>query len=479
VNGYGSTQVVIDLGVMAHEAGADPDALDDETRTPRPSPLVAVLLVMICCAAGLAAAGEPVRQPRLLFSVDDVLDAPRFVGDTVVTAVDHDEGPLVVAYALPDGRQRWRYQARRRSTLVPAAPVVLVAPASCRYAEAFVTDALDAKTGMVRWRAPGVPVWRVADASVMVFKQPVRGCSEAAIGFNPVPSPPFIWSGIDLDSGEVVWSLNLPGEITLAAGVDQNGLAKWLAADVGDTLTTYDLRTGAIVATVPAPPETGPPVYARILGAGELMLILDRRRQLLDIRAYGAPEMVELWRSTITAPGDGSQLQLGSFTARWCGYSICLGPPGETVGLEPTLGAELWRLPGRPVRVGPRYGLFVRSPVVPGLPRLTVNDLRTGEVVEALPETGLLGRLDNEVLLNTVRPGSPTGLEEGSRLWRLELATGELRAVTTLSREYVECDVGGRHLACRGIDGQMQVWRLSIRCPPACGPVPMTARDRG
>ncbi len=460
---------------MAHDDVLEIGRPHDAAGSPRPSPWLAGLLVLACCAIGLSGADQPVQQPRLLFSAAEVMDAPQVAGDSIVTYVDGADGPAATAYRADTGAVRWRYKPARRAAIIAAGPVVMLAPASCRTADTFVTEAVDAETGRARWRQRGTPVWLVApdgaEPTMAVFKQPVQTCSEATSGFNPLPTTEFVWAGVDLANGVVRWSRTVSATAGLAAGTDGAGRLQWLAVREEGTITSLDVRTGLVAGTLWLPPASGPPGTTRILGSGGRLLAVERDRGTLSLQAYGAPELIEVWRSVITAPRTGSRLELDGFTARWCGAVICLGPATETVGLDPTLGAELWRLSGRPVRIGPQYALFVQVPVMPGLVLFTLYDLRTGQATLTLPDAELVGRDGDAVLVNTL--GSA-----GDRLWRLDLDSGQLQPVTTLPRHYVECDIGGRYLACRGNDGGMQVWRLASNCPPACGAAPAAHPER-
>jgi hypothetical protein len=451
---------------MSHEDVLEIGAPDAPAPTQRPSPWTATLVVMVCCVAVLTGATQSAEQPRLTFTAEEVLDAPQIAGDSVVTYVDGPDGAAAIAYDVDDGAVRWRYRPARRAALLAAGPVVMLAPASCRTVDGFVTEAVDVITGRPRWRQRGTPIWLVADAQMAVFKQPVRTCAEATDGFNPLPSNDFVWAGIDLADGSVRWARTVSAAASLAAGLSGNGEARWFAVAEDGTVTSYDVRTGMVVGTIHSPPGPVATGLTRVLGAGDQLLTVERDRGTLSLHAFGAPELIEIWHSVITAPHTGSRLELDTFTALWCGSVICLGPPTETVGLDPTIGAELWRLPGRPIRVGPRYALFVQVPLARGLALFTMYDLRTGQSKIALPDADLIGRRGDTVLVNTLGPA-------GDRLWRLDLETGLLAPVTTLPRHYEQCDAGGRYLACRATDGGMEVWRLPVSCPPACGAAPL------
>jgi PQQ-like domain len=460
--------VVIDLGLMEHR----PDEPEPVGAGPRPSPWLVVLLVLACCTVGLTAAGSPPPRSRLVFALDRVIEAPRFAGDTVLAYLDSDGtvGPSITAFSLADGAVRWRYRPVRRMAVMPAGAVTLISPAACRSMEEFVTEAVDAVSGDRRWRLPGAPLWTVAGGELAVFKQPVSGCSEATGGFDPLPSVPFVWAGVDLASGAVRWTFAVEAERRLAVGTDATGLATWMVVADSRMLTAYDLRTGAVVSTLEAPPEPSQQAVVRMSGAGDRLLLTERVRGALTVRAYNAPELLEAWRVTVPPPGS-SRVELDSFTVRPCGPVVCMGPPAETIGLDAATGEERWRLPGRPLRVGSRYALFIRTRPGSGLPVFTVYDLATGATSIALPESQLVGRAADGVLLSIA-----TG--DGPGLWRVDLGTGAVRPLTTLSRLYIDCESVERHLACRATDGSFNLWRLPVRCPPACGATPVPADRR-
>jgi hypothetical protein len=468
--GPAASSVVIDLGLVEHEPPASPEP---DGRGPRPSPVLVILLVLAFCVVALTTSAAPPPLPVLVLSTERAIDPPRLVGGALITyaASDGDNPPTITAYALADGRVRWRQRTSRRMRVVPAGPVTLLTPAACLSMEEFTTEALDASGGDPRWKLPGAPVWMVAGGDLVVIRQPVTGCAEATGGFDPLPSAPFVWSGVDVATGVVRWSMRIEAGETLAAGGDDLGQAAWFAIARSDRITTFDLRTGAVVATLDRPGAPPPPAVVRVIGDGDRMLVLERSPSAVAVRSYTAPELTGQWQTTVAPPPGIARLELDTFVARDCGSLICLGPPTETVGLDPVSGQERWRLPGRPLRVGARYGLFIRAAQAARLPMLTVYDLGTGRATRTLPDGLLIGGTEDGVLLNV--PGTA-----GGTLWRLGLTAGDLHLLTPLPRRYVDCDSLDRYLACRATDGSLNVWRLPVRCPPECGPVPLPASKR-
>jgi hypothetical protein len=462
-----SGPIVIELGVLGHDDDDDGFAFHGSGRHPRPSPWLVVLLILACCGAGVTAAGEPALPPRLVFTASDVSDSPLVNGDSLLATVDGSEGNRITSYDLASGAVRWQFRPVRRNVVLPAGDVVLVAPVSCSARSAFQTVALDAVTGERRWELRGAPIWLVDGAPIVVVKSPERGCTEATLGFDPLPSATFWWMGIDLATGDMRWRIKVPGAVNMTAGTDGSGKARWMAVADEGVITTYDLRTGAVAGQYD-PPGTGTfNPLSRILGAGDRLLIVTRMRGTLEVAAFDAPGLLPTWRIVTTPPWNGVRLDLDGFAASWCGRTICLGPGGETIGLDPDNGQERWRLPGRPTRVGPGFGLFVRPPPVVAEPTFAVHDLLSGAERATLPEIDLMSRTWGDPLLN--QPGAH------GRLWRLDLADGVMHAVTVLPGLFADCDFGGRYLACRNSDGEMRVWRLPADCPPSCGGRPVAS----
>jgi hypothetical protein len=463
--------VSIDLGVLDH---VDAIELDPPESSPRPSSWLAVLLVIAFCAGGLTAAAQPAAQPRLMFAAEGVIDAVRLVDGALFTHSDASDGSAVTAYDLQTGDVRWQQRLTRRPALLPAGPMLLLAPTSCRSVETFVTDGLDGATGEVRWTRRGTPVWMVANSSIVVFKRPTGGCTEATIGFDPSPSTDFTWVGIDVVTGVERWTIAVSSTATLTAGTDGNGRARWLAVRDGPTLRTHNLVTGALAATMTIPSDPAWPGTMRIVGTGDHLMLVRRERSTLTVTAFAALSLNELWESAIPARRGASRLELDSSTARWCGVMLCLGTSAETVGIDPSTGAERWRLPGRPMRAADRYVLFIRQ--ISGPPEFSVYAAHTGVETIALPGTEIVGRPPGGALLTAVGAN-------GGRLWRLDLGDGTLKEITTLRRRYADCDMAGRYLGCRTPEGSLDVWRLPLACAEtACGAVPAvptTGRHRG
>jgi len=297
----------------------------------------------------------------------------------------------------------------------------------------------------------------------VVLKQPVRGCSEATLGFDPLPSSPFTWLGVDVATGAVRWEIKVPAAVGLAAGVDPSGLARWLAIFDAGTVTVYDLRTGTVSGRYEPPVADLYAPLSRVLGAGDQLLVARRDGGYLEISAFDAPELRLRWHSTVPMPGGIRQVMAG-IVASPCGPAICLGPASQTVGLDPLTGQERWRLPGRPERIGPGFALFVRVPRAHDQPTMTVHDLASGAERAALRKTELLSREWGDPLLNRSGPDG--------RLWRLDLADGHLRPITVLPGAFADCDAAGRYLACRSSDGELRVWRLPAAGLAHAGRVP-------
>lgn len=434
-----------------------------------------VLLILACCTAGVTAATQPAAAARLVFSASDVVDTPQVVGENVLATVEGVNGTQITSFDLASGTVRWEYAPPRRMLVQPAGDTVVVAPVSCSLRAAFATYGLDAASGERRWEIRGAPLWLVEGAPLVIIKQTQR-CSEATIGFDAQPGTRATWIGLDLATGDPQWQMEVPSGVNLAVGVNTGGRASWLAiADYG-TLTTYDLRTGRDIGRYEAPAadlQPGQPYRpTRIFGAGDQLLRVTSSRTRVEITSHEIPGLRPGW-TTAVPPLRSNRVDLDGVSARDCGTVVCLGAAVETVGLDPNTGAERWRAPGRPLRVGAGYAMFMKAPPVSDAPMFVVHDLATGAPRTELRDTNLLNRTYGDPLLT--RSGRQEGQE--GRLWQLDLAAGTFNTVTVLPGPYANCDAAGRYLACRDSDGGLRVWRLPADCAPSCGGRP-TALNR-
>lgn len=455
-----SGPIVIELGVLGHD---DEDDFYSSGK-PRPNPWLVVLLLVACCAAGMTAAAEPAAAARLVFSASGVVDIPQVAGDNLLATVEGPNGTQVTAYDLATGAVRWEYAPPRRMLVQPAGDTVVIAPVSCSLRAPFNTYGVDAASGQRSWEIRGAPLWLVEGAPIVVIKQTQR-CSDATIGFDAQPGTRATWIGVDVASGDKAWEIVVEPGVNLAVGVNTGGRASWLAVDDAGTMTTYDLKTGRDVGRyeVPADERTnrsGPPT--RIMGAGDQLLAVTSTRSGYTVTAHELPGLRPRWTNSVASPRS-NRLDLDGVSARECGQVICLGPAVETIGLDRDTGEQRWRAPGRPLRVGAGYGLFMKAPPVSDVPMFVVTDLTTGAARSELRDTDLLNRTYGDPLLR--RNDQAAG--EGGRLWQLDLAAGTFKTVTVLPGPYANCDAGGRYLACRDSDGELQVWRLPADGAPS------------
>lgn len=434
---------------------------------PRPNPWLVVLLILACCTAGVTAATQPAAAARLVFSAADVVDAPQVVGDGLLATVEGANGTRVTSFDLSSGAVRWEYAPPRRMLVQPAGDTVVVAPVSCSLRANFATFGLDADSGERRWEIRGAPLWLVEGAPLVVIKQTQR-CSEATIGFDAQPGTRATWIGLDLATGRARWEIEVPSGVNLAVGVNTGGRASWLAIADAGAVTTYDLTTGRDVGRYEVPAaanQSNRPT--RIMGAGDRLLRVTSSRVSVEITAHEIPGLRPRW-STSIPPLRSNRIDLDGVAARECGSVICLGPSIETVGLDRDTGAERWRAPGRPLRIGAGYGLFIQAPPVSDTPMFVVHDLNTGAAGPELRDAELLNRTYGDPLVSR---GSQREGREG-RLWQLDLSAGTFTTVTVLPGPFANCDASGRYLACRDSNGGLRVWRLPVDCSPTCGSRP-------
>jgi hypothetical protein len=260
------------------------------------------------------------------------------------------------------------------------------------------------------------------------------------------------WSGIDLATGAVRWSLRQPvrGLITEADYVDDFPRYLVSATETGD-LAVRDAVTGAVLATARVP------VRHRAVGADVSVWPTD---DLVLVgapdgtNAYALPDLVQRWHS------------VGDLAGRWvqssCGTAICsLSWRGGLVAMDPLTGRRLWadRRWTYADQVG-RY-LLTTENAAADVPRtVSVVDPVTGAV------RGTFGRWHT---VGAARPdGTVVGLRSAGRddpadtVWYavLDPATLQTRLLGRAEDVSGDCQTAADVLVCRRIDASAGLWRL-------------------
>jgi outer membrane protein assembly factor BamB len=382
--------------------------------------------------------------------------------------VAEDSGvPVLTAYALPDGRARWRIRlidAARTIRSVTDAGVLVIATSS-EVAGTARLVVVDAATGQVLWSLwqatvvdvpPGGGIlleWRAEPPE----RPDLRPAQTKQADTDPGRAE---LRRVDLRTGEVTWSRPVPAGADVAAShdprrtgsgallvTDADGAAQVLAEDTGTVLASGEVGSlvGNLVLTPGPPGEAPAPAGERapvsLLG-GEFLVQHRRNTGTGWLTAFDLDTLTERWSVT----GD----LLG--TPFRCGRALCMGAAQGIRAVDPATGAVRWTA-GRWQYASPlgEDGLLGYGPHGFG-----VLDAGTGRT------RGEVGAAWTRVLLNGAGPPL-LGRADADRYWLALLRRDPVEAEPVGSLSGVDgtsCQVSGALLACLTTRGALGVWRL-------------------
>jgi hypothetical protein len=429
--------------------------------------VMVVVLVVVLALLGGGQAAPPSRIAAVATVPTRSLTAVLLTPATVYVAEDSGV-PVLTAYALPDGRARWRIRlidAARTIRSVADAGVLVVATSSevAGTARLVVVDAATGRVLWSQWQATVVDVppggrllleWRAEPPE----RLDLRSAQTKQVDTDPGRAE-LRW--MDLRTGEVTWARPVPAGADVAAShdpdrrdsgallvTDVDGAAQLLAEDTGTVLASGQVGSlvGNLVLTPGSPGDAPAPVGERapvsLLG-GEFLIQHRRNTGTGWLTAFDLDTLTERWSVT----GD----LLG--TPFRCGRALCLGAAEGIRAVDPATGAVGW--------TSSRWQYA--SPL--GEDRLLgygphgfgVLDAGTGRT------RGEVGAAWTRVLLNGARPPLLVRSDAG-RYWfallRLEpVAPDPLGYVTGVDGP--SCQVSGALLACLTTRESLAVWRIS------------------
>ncbi|WP_157744643.1 outer membrane protein assembly factor BamB family protein [Micromonospora viridifaciens] len=417
---------VIDLGVLRDDPAPDPP-----TRPPRAVGrryrCLAVLLAALVTLAGAAPAPR-----RIAATVPGGPGAEAYVVDDrvyVIKPPDRGVGRQLVAYRATAGRPQtlWRVPLPGDSDVVMAEAVdgrllLFGRAASDTGLEAM---GLDAATGRLGWRHPGVPF--LAGDAVLLNTSDGAGAAET--------------SRVDARTGRTLWSLpRASAELSLSHGsaggerlvlVHDSGTVEVFDAASGARLVARDLRSGE------------PPGRRQTMAAGDLLLVT--RGPGDPVTGYDLDRLEPRW--TVSLP----PIEY----AEPCGRSLCAYHQANgLLVLDPATGATRWSDPRWWATLAAADGrLLVAGPVASTTAALTVVEEATGRLVADLGMWQVVPGDDEAGPLIGVRLA-------GGRLIiaELDLAAGHARVRAALPGARGDCRLSGALLVCRRFDGRFALW---------------------
>jgi outer membrane protein assembly factor BamB len=435
-------EAVIDLDLLP----AEPDR-PGRPRVPwRWVLTVAVLALASLALTGAAAPAGPAVSPVRTVTVENV-GVFRVIDDTLYVVQARPGEQRLYAYPVEGGPARWSTRLDMLAgppQLVAVGDVVLVMSFDPGPIVRVQTQALDRRTGVVRWENPLTVGAVDTRHGRVLLGDPVRiDRVDEDRGGTVV--------AVAADTGQPVWSYRRdPGCAVGLPGYDvPDGSALGVLCPDG-TLSAVDVSTGRVRNTVQGAVQRAP----NSVGFGiDVYAVKDRI--LVTYPMLGATVFASFDAQRLT-PQWTVNVDQRNYGVSDCGSRLCLyAATGGIQALDPATGETRWRLP-----LGiAGYGLDDRHV----LAALSKNQT---ELVDG--ETGRsLVRLDGWTVVpfRTGRPLFYRSDRGAHRMWVATLsrdnsALQPLGQVANPNADVSDCVTSERYLACRTVKDTIQVWRV-------------------
>jgi hypothetical protein len=222
-----------------------------------------------------------------------------------------------------------------------------------------------------------------------------------------------------------------------------------------------DGATGRIVAGAVLPElADGAPLGVRVIG--DLLLVVSPEPDGVSLNAYKSKNLALAWRQRFrpTPPAPLSDLTYGP-TVVGCGPMICIPTWRDVVVINPADGTTQWRRDLQLDEAGPGILLarqrseFLHARIV---------DWKTGADIVDLPGWGTVPMVSDDSLVGPAQPPRyalvqhPEG--RGAQLATVDLRTGQLQSLGTVSPMPSRCALQDRRLSCLIQGDSIQLWRL-------------------
>ncbi len=459
------TERLIDLGVPNDDMWHDTVELGPATAGPPSRRWPAVLAVLAFIAlfsvgslpvAGVAAMAEVPGQ-ALSFNAD----AENFYALR--------GGPTITAYGWRDGQIRWTQDLDRddgQLYLAAGRPYIRHRPCTQTATNGWSLESLDAKTGKPRWIRPGGPLALVsgpagATPSLLMVDEPNATCPvvRTSTGGRALQSQPTRLSGMDVDSGTIRWSFLLQGgRLAVPDAPNATWFAVWYQSGRAEI---RDGATGRILAGAVLPEVADhTPLGVRVIG--DLLIVVSTEPDGVTLNAYKSKNLALAWRQQFrpTPPAPLSDLTYGPSVVG-CGPMICIPTWRDVVVINPADGTTQWRRDlqldeaGSGILLARQRSEFLHARIV---------DWKTGADRVDLPGWGTVPMVSDDSLVGQAQPPRyalvqhPEG--SGAQLATVDLQTGQLQSLGSVSPMPSRCALQDRRLSCLIRGDSIQLWRL-------------------
>jgi outer membrane protein assembly factor BamB len=469
--GWAPAEPLIELGEMADELPSDRD--DGPIRPPR---WLAIAFVAVLTAAGLVSdtARAWLRPVFTTASAPTDFD----VSGDVLYAFDGSLSPnRVSAYRLTDGKRLWGLQSPSTTSyerVIQVGGRTLLVPNPCIASSPVMTVAVDTATGRQVWRQRGIPERPVSGGRLVLMSRPgpTFGCGTV---YNPGDTAPAYWDAVDVTTGAVIWSVEVPGSARISFDSYGDAGSRWVVFVARDgTVTSRDLVTGAVTGQIrlpelaladQPPSDLGPAGTPNLMVVGNQAMVVrrivaknDEQPAVLDITAYDLATLARRWNARSDAGPSDLRFGFEYLNLAGCGPVLCLYGSDWTVFLDPRDGAERWRTELSLLAISGGRALFGDPQATGGqspIGGLTVRDIRTGEIRGDLAGWRVLTGDPSRAAVTLL------GFTADDRTWfgRLDLDRARVSGVGFTPGWYGSCVTQPRYVACRRLDGSVRAWR--------------------
>ncbi|MEV7987199.1 PQQ-binding-like beta-propeller repeat protein [Micromonospora sp. NPDC085948] len=289
------------------------------------------------------------------------------------------------------------------------------------------TTAFDAETGQQRWQRRGSPV-PIAGGGLLLTEVRQNGVDGM--------------SGIDPDTGRVLWSVPLlspsgPGYHVIDGRVD-----RFVLVQPTGEVQVHDADSGRLLRSVDTLPGDRS-VFQRVQVVDDLLLLLTPGDVPMVV-AYELAGLEQRWTAQVSPV---------SFVVG-CADLLCVsGQDGSLRVLDPATGVVRWSDPGRELLADVRGGHLLMA----GFGRqYAVRDAATGRTRTELGEWDLMQVLRLDDPLVGLRHGDDGRLVVAA----LDLPAGQARILDVLPDIAGSCQASLPILLCQRLDGSTALWRL-------------------
>lgn len=290
------------------------------------------MLLVVLLAAGSASTtlGPLVVVARIPAEPNATL----FVSGTQAVVVEIRDGHNEIsAYGLDDGVRHWT--TRLTVLAVDVYVRTLHGTVLVGFASPGVTgdhtDAIDLRTGALRWHSKGTPVATLPDNDTVLLTSPLSVDTDRL-------------ELVDRATGVPRWSATIGDDCAHAISDDMSRVSELGLVELcggTDDLRVFDLRTGRVRAARPinldglatgSRPHGGAFASFQLWLFGDVIVVQhdDSPTSVLD--AYRASDLTELWSGRPIAGGAGLDR---------CGVDICLSQGAGLIMLDPHSGVAL------------------------------------------------------------------------------------------------------------------------------------------